>query len=83
MPVSAVGGEKACGDRMRQSFCPVASNEQSVLMEQTGHWPVEEQPEEFLRLLLDFLKRSSADADRWLGCGRNGPTVSWARSGQA
>lgn len=58
MPVPTVGEEKACGDRVRQSFCQVASNVQSVLMEQTGHWPVEEQPEEFLRLLLDFLKRS-------------------------
>ena len=52
MPVPAVGGEKACRDRMRQSFSPVASNVQSILMEQTGHWPVEEQPEEVINQIV-------------------------------
>jgi len=55
MPVLAIGGEKANGDLLGRQMKLVAANAKMVVLKNTGHWVMEEQPEQTTRALLEFL----------------------------
>lgn len=55
MPVLAIGGEKANGDVLARQMKLVASDVTFVVLKNTGHWVMEEQPEATTQALLKFL----------------------------
>jgi pimeloyl-ACP methyl ester carboxylesterase len=57
MPVLAVGGEKSFGPLMATVMRAVASNVTEAIVPRSGHWVMEENPAETIRLILDFLAR--------------------------
>ncbi len=58
MPVLSIGGEKANGDVLGQQVKLVASNAASIVLKNTGHWLMEENPEETTAALVRFLGSS-------------------------
>lgn len=65
MPVLAIGGERANGDVLGQQMRLVASDVTMVVLEDTGHWVLEERPRETTDALLSFLgKRKESVASR-------------------
>ena len=55
IPVLAIGGKKALGDVLAQQMKLVASDVAVVVLEDTGHWVLEERPKETTDALLKFL----------------------------
>jgi pimeloyl-ACP methyl ester carboxylesterase len=55
MPVLAIGGEKANGDVLGEQAKLIASNVTVVVLKGTGHWLMEERPQETTDALLKFL----------------------------
>jgi len=55
MPVLAIGGEKANGDVLGKQMKIVASNATVIVLKGTGHWVMEERPQETIAALLKFL----------------------------
>jgi len=55
MPVLAIGGEKANGEILGQQMKIVATNATMVVLKNTGHWVLEENPKETTDALLKFL----------------------------
>ena len=55
MPVLAIGGEKANGDVLAKQMKLVASDITFVVLKNTGHWVLEEQPAATMQALLKFL----------------------------
>jgi pimeloyl-ACP methyl ester carboxylesterase len=55
MPVLAIGGEKANGEVLGQQTRIVASHSAVVVLENTGHWVLEENPRETIDALMSFL----------------------------
>jgi pimeloyl-ACP methyl ester carboxylesterase len=55
MPVLAIGGDKANGTLLGQQLKTVASDVTVVILKNTGHWVLEESPEETTDALIDFL----------------------------
>jgi pimeloyl-ACP methyl ester carboxylesterase/quercetin dioxygenase-like cupin family protein len=55
MPVLALGGEKANGDALAKQVRLVASDASSVILPNTGHWVMEENPRGTTDALLRFL----------------------------
>src|SRR6266480_1366085 len=55
MPVLAIGGEKANGDVLGQQAHAVASDAKVVILKNTGHWVLEENPKETTDALINFL----------------------------
>jgi pimeloyl-ACP methyl ester carboxylesterase len=55
MPVLSVGGQRANGDALGQQAKLVASNATAVTLPDTGHWLMEEQPQETINVLMKFL----------------------------
>ena len=55
MPVLSIAGEKSMGDVLAQQMKLVASNVTSVVLEDAGHWVLEEQPKETTDALAKFL----------------------------
>jgi pimeloyl-ACP methyl ester carboxylesterase len=55
MPVLAIGGEKSLGVVLGQQMKLVASNVTVVILKDTGHWVLEENPRETTGALLKFL----------------------------
>jgi pimeloyl-ACP methyl ester carboxylesterase len=55
MPVLAVGGEKANGALLGQQMNIVASDAAVIVLENTGHWVLEERPKETTDALMKFL----------------------------
>ena len=55
MPVLSIGGEKANGEALGRQVKLVATNATVVIVKNSGHWLMEEQPEETMRVLLGFL----------------------------
>ncbi len=55
IPVLVIGGEKALGEVLAQQMKLVASEVTVVLLKDTGHWVLEEQPKETTDALLQFL----------------------------
>ena len=56
MPVLAIGGEKANGDLLGRQMKLVATDAKMVVLKQTGHWVLEEQPKETMEALTSFLE---------------------------
>jgi len=55
MPVLSIGGDKANGAALGQQVNLVASSVTVVVLKNTGHWLMEEQPEATMAALLKFL----------------------------
>ena len=55
MPVLAIGGEKANGEVLGEQVKLVATNAQMVVLKNTGHWVMEENPKETIAALMNFL----------------------------
>jgi pimeloyl-ACP methyl ester carboxylesterase len=55
MPVLSVGGEKANGAALAQQTKLVASNVTTVILKDTGHWLMEERPQETMDALTNFM----------------------------
>jgi pimeloyl-ACP methyl ester carboxylesterase len=55
MPVLVIGGEKALGDALAQQMNLVASNVTVVVLKDTGHWVLEENPKQTTEALQKFL----------------------------
>jgi pimeloyl-ACP methyl ester carboxylesterase len=54
MPVLSIGGDKANGSALAKQVKLVATNAASVILPNTGHWVMEESPEETTSALLSF-----------------------------
>src|SRR5882672_7045462 len=55
MPVLAIGGEKSLGEALAQQMKLVASDVTVVVLKNTGHWILEENPKETTEALVKFL----------------------------
>lgn len=55
MPVLAIGGDKSLGEALGQQAKLVASDATIVVLKNTGHWVLEENPQETTEALLNFL----------------------------
>lgn len=55
MPVLTIGGEKSLGDALGQQAKLVATNVTVVMLKNTGHWVLEEQPKQTSDALVRFL----------------------------
>ena len=55
MPVLSIGGDKSLGEFLGCQMKLVASNVTSVIVEGSGHWLLEEQPDQTTRALTEFL----------------------------
>jgi pimeloyl-ACP methyl ester carboxylesterase len=55
MPVLVLGGEKSRGDGLGREAKEVASNVNVVILKNTGHWLMEENPKETMDALINFL----------------------------
>jgi len=55
MPVLAIGGDKSLGDFLAQQMKLVASDVTAVVLKNTGHWILEENPKETTDALVKFL----------------------------
>jgi pimeloyl-ACP methyl ester carboxylesterase len=55
IPVLAIGGEKANGEVLGQQMKIVATDAEMVVLRNTGHWVLEENPKETTDALLKFL----------------------------
>jgi pimeloyl-ACP methyl ester carboxylesterase len=55
MPVLSIGGDKSLGDFLAQQMKLVASDVTAVVLKNTGHWILEENPKETTDALVKFL----------------------------
>ncbi len=55
MPVLSIGGEKSLGEVLGQQMKLVATNVKVIVLKNTGHWIMEENPKETADALLNFL----------------------------
>jgi pimeloyl-ACP methyl ester carboxylesterase len=55
MPVLSVGGDKSLGDALGRQMKLVATNVTVVIIKNSGHWILEEQPEQTTDALMRFL----------------------------
>jgi pimeloyl-ACP methyl ester carboxylesterase len=55
MPVLAIGGDKSLGEFLGRQMKLAASNVTAVMVEDSGHWLLEEQPDQTIRALTAFL----------------------------
>ena len=62
MPVLSIGGEKANGDALGRQVKLVASNATSVTLPNTGHWVIDERPQETMNVLVPFLNGQAGSA---------------------
>ena len=55
MPVLTIGGDKSLGEALGQQAKLVATDAKVIVLKNTGHWVLEEQPKETTDALLNFL----------------------------
>ena len=55
-PVLSIGGEKANGDALGAQVKLIASDVTVVVLKDTGHWILEERPDETIAALVRFLQ---------------------------
>ena len=55
IPVLAIGGDKSLGEFLGRQMKLAASNVTAVMVEESGHWLLEEQPDQTIRALTAFL----------------------------
>jgi pimeloyl-ACP methyl ester carboxylesterase len=58
MPVLAIGGDKASGEFLGEQTKLVADDLRVVIIKNSGHWVIEEQPAQTTEALLRFLRGS-------------------------
>ena len=56
IPVLAVGGDHSYGSHLATEIGFVATNVRAAVIQDSGHWIMEEQPEQAVSLILSFLK---------------------------
>jgi len=56
MPVLSIGGEKSLGNELGEQAKLVAENPTVIVLPNTGHWILEEQPKETMGALVKFLQ---------------------------
>ncbi len=57
IPVLAIGGEQSYGDSMKTEVEYVASNVEGAVIHNSGHWIMEEQPQQAIDLIVPFVAR--------------------------
>ena len=57
MPMLVLAGEKASGDSLIQQARLVATNVEGVVIRNSGHWLMEEAPDQVIPKLVEFLRR--------------------------
>lgn len=57
MPVLAIGGDHSYGAAMKTEVEAIASNVQGVVIANSGHWIMEEQPQQAIRAIAEFLRK--------------------------
>jgi pimeloyl-ACP methyl ester carboxylesterase len=62
MPMLVLSGEKASGEFLIQQGKMVATNVEGVVVRGSGHWLMEEAPEQVIPKLVEFLNREAASA---------------------
>jgi len=67
MPVLAIGGDHSLGSTMAYIMRFAADNVHEVVIPQSGHWLMEEQPKATGSAIVDFLSADSAINSRTLG----------------
>jgi pimeloyl-ACP methyl ester carboxylesterase len=55
MPVLAIGGDHSFGALMQSELASVASNVQGVVLTNSGHWIMEEQPQQAIGIIVPFI----------------------------
>ncbi len=55
MPVLSIGGEKSLGEFLGRQMKLVARNVKAIVLKDTGHWLMEENPTETMEALKAFL----------------------------
>jgi pimeloyl-ACP methyl ester carboxylesterase len=65
MPVLAVGAEHGAKKAIAESMKQVAKNVSSVVMNNTGHFIPEERPEEFTKIIFDFINNKLPENLEW------------------
>src|SRR6201984_1137695 len=56
MPVLAIGGDHSYGARLATEIAFAAADVRAAVIEDSGHWMMEEQPEQAVTIILSFLK---------------------------
>src|SRR5262245_59347844 len=56
MPVLAIGGDHSYGASMQTELAYVASNVQGAVITNSGHWIMEEQPQQAVGIILPFIE---------------------------
>jgi pimeloyl-ACP methyl ester carboxylesterase len=57
MPILALGAEKSFGDQQAAVMREVAANVEGGIIRNSGHWIMEEQPDQTVKLIREFLDR--------------------------
>jgi pimeloyl-ACP methyl ester carboxylesterase len=55
IPVLSIGGDKSLGEPLAEQMKLVATNVTIVMVKNSGHWILEEQPKETTDALVNFL----------------------------
>jgi pimeloyl-ACP methyl ester carboxylesterase len=55
MPVLAIGGDHSFGASMQSDLASIASNVQGAVITNSGHWIMEEQPQQVLDVIVPFI----------------------------
>lgn len=72
MPVLAVGGDHSLGSTMAYIMRFAADNVREVVIDESGHWLMEEQPRATVSAIVDFLSADNAINSRTLGVAEIG-----------
>src|SRR5262245_55646821 len=65
MPVLAIGGDHSYGAAMKTEVEAIASNVQGAVIANSGHWIMEEQPQQAITVITGFLKKEQR---AWIDC---------------
>ena len=57
MPVLAIGGDHSYGAAMKTEVEAIASNVQGLVIANSGHWIMEEQPQQAIRAIAEFMRK--------------------------
>ncbi|WP_443951575.1 alpha/beta fold hydrolase [Pseudomonas aeruginosa] len=55
MPVLGIGGSHGMGNHVGELMKPLAQNVKTIVIDRSGHWIPEEQPEQLVNVLINFL----------------------------
>ena len=58
IPVLCIGGGWGMGEAVVEGMRKVAKNVEGIVLQESGHYPAEQEPEKFAMYLIEFLKRS-------------------------